>query len=530
MILCLCGFEVYLHDMKDKVKFSRVFPLLILAILLFILCIRFSYFVDDWHWGQDGQLSTFFDSFSNPENTLHYHNNGRYLGNFLGFLSANHKTLRNLIMTATLWTTLVFIAKISLGNAGLFPSRITLITYLTGVIFLFMPKEIFRESVGWCSAFMNYVVPTALFLICLWKLFNQPDPDRLDFSFLLLPLLSSFFMENLTIGNTIFIILLLITRLIQKKKPSRAEWLYCMGSILGLVLMFADDGYREIFQGTPDMTYWSAQTGSFAQSLEHGIHAFIYFIAPGTVGWTVAATTFGALSLVTAFLLARDKLNRNRQIFLYVLSGMDLLIAAYFLLRKLAPAWKAAFQYTNAIEAVFALIFLLSLPLFVILLPYQAKQKETMLFTWLFAGSITAPLLIAEPLSMRVFYPTLMILTMLYMLFSCLNLKEIESKVSPDFSRNILPYVLGIFLLAWGYLFSVYAVISHYEQERIKYVRYQESIGNYEINFPKLPYEEYVIISYPWERTWQERYKKFYDLNLDTNFTIVPFEEWKEQL
>ena len=112
----------------------------------------------------------------------------------------------------------------------------------------------------------------------------------------------------------------------------------------------------------------------------------------------------------------------------------------------------------------------------------------------------------------------------------CLNLKEIEIKVSLNYSRNILPYVLGGFLLAWAYLFSIYAVINHYEQERIKYVRYQESIGNYEINFPKLPYEDYVIISYPWERTWQERYKKFYNLNLDTNFTIISFEEWKEQL
>jgi predicted membrane protein len=70
---------------------------------------------------------------------------------------------------------------------------------------------------------------------------------------------------------------------------------------------------------------------------------------------------------------------------------------------------------------------------------------------------------------------TLVVLTFcfftLYSQITCDNLKTIASRFSISAERQILPYVIGIFLTAWGYLFSVYMVIAHYEQERIKYVR-----------------------------------------------------------
>jgi hypothetical protein len=196
----------------------------------------------------------------------------------------------------------------------------------------------------------------------------------------------------------------------------------------------------------------------------------------------------------------------------------------------MAPSWEAFFAYTRIIEAVMAALFLISQPVIILLLSYSEQQKEKLLFSWLFAAFITAPLTIAEPLSLRVFFPTMVFLLMLYSQITCINLQEISCTISSRVYRKLLPYTAGIFLLGWGYLFSIYTVIAHYEQERIKYVRYQESLGFYDTVFPTLPYADYVIVSYPWERTWQERYKKFFDLNLDMNFSIISFDEWKESL
>ena len=523
----------YTYDsMKQKEKLFRVLPLIALAVLLYILCSQLSYFADDWFWGTDSSFSSSFDSFSNPENPFHFYNNGRYFGNGLGFIAANHRLIRNLIMTAVLWTIITVTAKISLQTAETKKSETAaqnLMVFLCGTILLLCPKELFRESIGWSSAFMNYVVPSALYLICLNKIFSQKDKAKTDLLFFILPVLSAFFIENLSIGNTLFIGSWIIYRFIRKRKPTVNEWLYLAGSLIGLLLMFSDDGYRDILQGNPEQTYWGAETGSLMMMIETALTAFRNFISNAIVGWMVLLTAFGALSFMTAYLLTRDHADKKGG-FVMLLTLMDVLIAAYFLLRKMAPSWEAFFAYTRIIEAGMAALFLFSQPVIILLLPYSERQKEKLLFSWLFAAFITAPLTIAEPLSLRVFFPTMVFLLMLYSQITCINLQEISFNISARVYCKLLPYTAGIFLLGWGYLFSIYTVIAHYEQERIKYVRYQESLGFYDTVFPTLPYADYVIVSYPWERTWQERYKKFFDLNLDMNFTIISFEEWKESL
>ena len=508
--------------------------LILPAVFFLILCSRFSYFADDWHWGMDGRLSTFIDSLSNPENTLHYHNNGRYFGNFLGFVSANHRLFRNVLMTVVLWGICVMTARLGLlvasEESSFFTLKQSMMIFLCGTILLLTPKEIFRESISWSSAFMNYVVPTALYLCCFLRLFNHPDEEKKDWLLFLLPLLASFFMENLTVGNALFSILWLSLRLVRKKKVFAQDWFFLAGSLLGLVLMFTDDGYRQILTGNPEENYWGTQHGSITEMLQHAVHAFAYFIAGGTVGKTAALTAFGALSCTMAFLPEMKKPGSKKCALLFFLSVTDVLIALYFILRRAAPDWNVIFGHTVGLEAILSLFFLLSLLLFGVLLPFTEIQRLKLVTTWLFAACITAPLFTAEPLSMRVFFPTTVFLLLFYAQVASICLSKINRYFSVNAERLFLPYTLGAFLLVWGYLFSIYTVIDHYEQERIKYVRYQESLGNYEIDFPALPYSDHVIVSYPWGDTWQERYKKFFGLNLDTRFSIVSFDEWKENL
>ncbi len=521
-----------LLNMKNRDNLFRMIPLALLAVLIFLLCSQFSYFADDWFWGTDSRFSTFLDSFSNPENPFHFYNNGRYFGNGLGFISANHRFIRNLIMTVTLMTIITVTAKITLQTADIkkdsSASMQNLMIFLCGGVLLLCPKEMFRESIGWSVAFMNYVVPSALYLTAIRKLYTQKHNAKTDISFFLLPLLAAFFIENLTIGNAIFIAVWLIYRLLRKQKPTVSEWLYLAGSAAGLILMFSDDGYRQILQGNPEETYWSAQTGSLMMMIETGIRAFHNFIANASVGWMKTLTCFGAVNFLAAFLLMKEKTGKKSAAVLLLLTLLDLLTAFYFLLRAAAPSWKVFFSYTQITETILSASFLLSQPVIILLLPYSRTQKEKLVFTWLFAALITLPLAVAQPLSLREFFPTSVFLLLLYSQIACMNLKMLKEKFSFTIDRTLLPYAAGMFLVVWGYLFSVYAVIAHYEQERIKYVRYQESLGFYETIFPTLPYEDYVITAYPWERTWQERYKKFYGLNLDMNFTIVPFEEWME--
>ena len=517
--------------MRQKVNLRKILPLVLLAALLYLLCSRFSYYADDWFWGTDSRFSTFVDSFSNPENPFHFYNNGRYFGNGLGFLFANHRLLRDLFMTAVLWTIIVFLSKISLKTARTEDIRgRELMLCICGTVLLLCPKEMFRESIGWSVAFTNYVCPSALYLLCLRLLFNQKPGGKLNLLFFLLPLTACFFIENLTIGNAIFIVLWILWKLLRKRTLSGNEWIYLAGSILGLVLMLSDDGYRSIMQGNAEETYWGANTGSLLQMLQTGINAFRNFIAKAIVGWMTLQTSFGALSYLAAFLLMQKNCNKKNRMLLLILTLTDCLTAAFFLLRRLTPEWEPFLSLTADFEAILALLFILSQPVIILLLPLSEKQKETLVFSWLFSALVTVPLAVAEPLSMRVFFPTMVFLLLLYSQITCIDLEILRSCISHRAAGALLPYAAGLFLLGWGYLFSIYAVIDHYEKERIKYVRYQESIGNYDIDFPTLPYAEHVIVSYPWENTWQDRYKKFFDLNPGMRFNIVAFDEWKEKL
>ena len=527
-------YPLYLYIMNHRYNFSRIFPPVLLAVLLFILCSQFSYFGDDWFWGTDSRISSFIDSFTDPDNPFHFYNNGRYFGNGLGFITANHKIVRDLIMTAALWLIIAVTAKIDLETAGIdvntSVSLRNLMIFLCGTVLLLCPKEMFRESIGWSVAFMNYVVPSALYIIGIQKLYTQKENTKTNLTFFILPFLSSFFIENLTIGNTIFIIFWIGFRLIKKGKPSGNEWFYLSGSVIGLVLMFSDDGYRQILMGNPQETYWAAQTGSLMTMVTTGIYAFRNFISNAIVGWMDLLTSFGAISFMFACLLMKEKTSKKTSAPLLLMTVTDTVIAFYFILQGTASSWQAFFAYTQTIESIMAAIFLISQPFIIILLPYSENQKKNLIFTWLFAALATLPLVVAQPLSLREFFPTSVFLLLLYSQITCINIKIVKNNISGSIDRSLFPYVISIFLAAWGYLFSVYAVIAHYEKERIKYVRYQESLGNYDTIFPTLPYEDYVIVSYPWEKTWQERYKKFNDLNLDMNFTIVSFEEWKKSL
>lgn len=512
-------------------RIKKFLPPVLLAVLLFLLCSQFSYYSDDWFWGTDGSLSTFFDSFSNPDNPFHFYNNGRYLGNGLGFLAANHRLFRNLVMTAVLLGIITCITKISLLTAGTASASLkNLMLAVSASLLLLCPKEMFRESIGWSVAFMIYVVPSALYLIGIRKIFSQDDAGKTDLLFFFLPLISAFFVENLTIGNLIFIILWILYRFLRKRKPTAGEWLYFAGSLTGLVLMFADDGYHQILQGNPEDTYWRAETASLGSMIIKAVTSFRGFIAGAVLGRMTLVTLFAALNCSAACLLLRNRTAKKKRIWLILLTLAQLMTAVYFLMQQLLPAPEIFFGATKPVEAVFVLLFLFSLPCMVLLLPVSGRQKEQLVFTWIFAAAATLPLTVAEPLSMRVFFPTFIFLLLLYCQIACLNLKEIMERFSPGAARIFIPYAAGIFLAVWGYLFCIYAAIAHYERERIKYVQYRESLGEYQINFPTLPYADHVIVSYPWGDTWQERYKKFFGLNVELKLDIVSFEEWREQI
>ncbi len=495
------------------------------AVMLFILCTQFPYFSDDWVWGSDSRISSFIDGLTNPENPFHYYNNGRYFGNGLGFIGANHFMIRNLIMTAALCLASAMLAGISaIAAEGAFDPPFAVL--FTAVLLVFCPPDYFQHTISWNSAFMIYMVPSALYLLSLKKIFGQKADSRTDISFFLLPLLSAFFVENLTIGNLIFIVLLILYRFIRKTKPSVNEWLYLAGSLLGLALMFSDDGYRRIFNGTTAETYWVAETSSLSRMIETGLETYTYYIVSFVFRNNALMTFFGGTGIFLLCLLSGQPSGKNRDL-PRCLGLIEFLIGGYFLIKSHEPGWQLLFERTEMMEAVIAAVFLILMPVIFLLLPLSERKKELLIFSWIFAVCITAPLLVASPLSTRVFFPSYTFLLLVYCetAWICFSLIPVISKNASAGWMGIT--LAGVFLLFWTFWFSIYAVINHYDKARVSYLRYQEEAGAYPILLPKLPYENYMIVSYPDTYIWEERFKRFHRLDLDTKYELISFEEWK---
>ncbi|MBR6090674.1 MAG: hypothetical protein IKP86_12125 [Anaerolineaceae bacterium] len=513
--------------MKKLQLQKSILPSIFVFFLLFILCSQFGYYVDDLYWGMDSRISSFIDSFTNPENPFHFYNNGRYFGNALGFICANHCFVRNLIMAAALWMIFYLTAKISSVTV---PSELSLpnfyfIFFISGSVLLSLPKEMFRQSIAWSAAFMNYVVPSALYLMCLKILFDRKTRSSLNFLYLFLPLTASFFVENLTIGNAVFICLWIACGAVRKEKITANEWLYAAGAMIGMIVMMSDDGYRQIINGDPAETYWSAQAGSIVLMIRKAWNSFSLYAAGAVTGHNVILLLFITISLAAALFLTEKTMKTSERNLCKGISLLQLIISVYFTLRKASPSWDPFSSYTGVFDAGITVIFLLSIPLQVLLLPYTPDQKKIVCFSWIFSLCITAPLLVAEPLSDRVFFPTVVFL----MLTGCeIAFIDRELAGKNDQVPRILPYLAAVFLSIWLFLFSIYAVNAHYERERIKYVKHQGSLGYHETVFPKLPYDEYVVESYPWNEEWQERYRLFYGIDPGIRFyNIIDFEEWK---
>lgn len=74
----------------------------------------------------------------------------------------------------------------------------------------------------------------------------------------------------------------------------------------------------------------------------------------------------------------------------------------------------------------------------------------------------------------------------------------------------------------------MYSIIHHYDVEALKFVRTQEEQGIWPALLPRLPYEDYLIVSYPSTNFWMECYQRFNEINLDLKLNVCSFAEWME--
>ena len=509
---------------------------ILLASLFFFLSSLFPYVSDDWVWGSvPFSLETFITSQTNSESPLSFYNNGRYIGNGLGFLAANIPFLRNLIMAGTLTGINLLIVVISgMSDKPTSFSSFVFVGLLSSGLLLASPIDRFRQSVAWSSAFMIYVVAAFLCLADLWILLRESRNSDHLWSFpiaFFLPFLSSFFTENISIGFVLFSGVSILLCLIRKKRLSGEQLLFFFGTLTGTVLMLSDDGYRSIFNQN-EATYWSVKTGSILEMLRLSINTFQDVIVFDLLSVNAVLNLFiaGVCLILSRNFFLREPHNSRKTVLILTGNGICVLIALLGLFRELCPELVTTNLFPPFLATMTFFSWFGSLIFIIFSCVRNPFRKNRLMKLFLMLICITLPLLVAKPLSGRIFFP----MAVLQQLF-CIELFKEIGLTAFDNSQLSSPHKLLPLLFSAVFFFSfylglagVYSIIHHYDIERLKFIKNNEVNGIYYSELPKLPYESLLITSTPFGEGWEEYFRKANGFDEKMKFHIITFEEWME--
>ena len=217
----------------------------VLFVLFFSIAFLFPYTGDDWTWGSDAgmkHLETYFADL-----------NGRYLGNLLVLALTRSKLLDALVMAVSYVLVCFFCYDYSKENVcgeGML--------WLAAMLFFIMPKEIWAQTIVWTSGFSNYVpsaLITAAFLCSVRKATEEGLQSSGKFSvkkvlwMFLLGFSGALFVENITVFNIGFALLVVLYTFLRFKKIDGVHLSFLLGSVLGACVMFSNSAYYRIMQG-----------------------------------------------------------------------------------------------------------------------------------------------------------------------------------------------------------------------------------------------------------------------------------------
>ena len=200
--------------MTLKSKYKKQLPLffvgLFILAIFFTLVLFFPYNGDDWAWGSSIGIDRLTNGFKDY--------NGRYAGNLL-VIAVTHVKALKLIILPICYFLICFLTYKFANNKN------SLILLFSFFLLLIVPKDIFRQTIVWTAGFANYVPSTliSLYFIFIFRdVFSSNCKDYPNFQVYLsfvLSVIGALFMENITIFNVIFAVIIIIWTKIKHKKP-----------------------------------------------------------------------------------------------------------------------------------------------------------------------------------------------------------------------------------------------------------------------------------------------------------------------
>ncbi|MDE6425551.1 MAG: hypothetical protein K2K89_05390 [Ruminococcus sp.] len=226
--------------MKKYFKENKHFILIILFSIISSLCLFFK--LDDYIWYYAIEESS-LEKYKMP--------NGRYFSNIITHILVHNSALRFIFCMAVLVIFLVIMSQLIDFEKV---SRKVSITFAF-FLFLVMPAATYSQTVNWFSGFTNYILSfmlTGIYIYITFKILFTNYVPRKNFLMFFLAFVGGLCIENISIYNLIYSIVIIFLIKNRKKKIYSGNIFYFIGAILSVILMFFNDTYSQIISGNDE--------------------------------------------------------------------------------------------------------------------------------------------------------------------------------------------------------------------------------------------------------------------------------------
>ncbi len=491
-----------------------ILSLIVMQIFYLWIAHRIPYAHDDWDWGlQEGIRHYFAADYDS-----------RYAGNLVEIIITRSPVLKTILMSLTFTMIPLAASRTAAGAAGrnTSPNSDLMQTgfFLFGsLMFLLLPREIWRQTNGWIAAFSNYTISGFLLLIYYLILLHNETSENSEKSrpragagYLFFGVLIQLFLENLTLYFVVFSVFFL---LIHRNHPLKYRLLPLLsGTLLGTVIMFSSNIYPTLIRtgyekvAVRHLTYMPGQP--FHYFILECARRFLRDFIPQLVSCN--SFLMGSIAALMATALISDACKKD---LFRGLGGISTGFSIYYYLGK-RPASR---PLLTAIDCFFIVLVFAEI---LLLFRREPRQMFWLLVLWISPCIIVSPMLVVSSAPPRVFYSPYIC----YMVFALLLL-YLQAPRVPRICAAVLYILLVLALLKTGaHWTGIYGPIGQHIREREQRIETAVLNGSSQIIFSKFPHSDYLwyqdpIQKKPW---WTARFKRFYHIpeNID-----IWFESWK---
>ncbi len=423
--------------------------------------------------------------------------NGRYLGNLFGVNMSSSLIIRIFVRTSVILG-IVYIMYKTTGD-----KRRSFIV-LAILAFLLTPMSIFRQAIVNSSCFANYVIPTFGGLAVIYVFFYRKATMNKWWmiGFLAFGIVNSLFVEHITIFNFLLSIFMFEYSVIRKRKEKYVYLMYMIGSVLGTFIMFSNPIYFLSFKG--EDTYRSINSISAILGRFFTIADEAFFDDKVNI----------YLSIVTSLVFLCNKNFKRRKLSI----ALIVYIAAFLIYSIFSYEIKSDFFRNNEIyfNTIFSGIYLFALFLIVILSDFKKNDKFYLCFLLVSFILVLAPLMVVNPIGTRCYYPAYIFLALFNLKLASLVYKsEVFDKKKIEICLTVL--VLSV-MARYLYIYGTVYIASN---ERYENIVKELANGDATVDFPILPYSQYLHGEVNCFKYYADSYKKYYNIDDNINFRMT---------